>query len=140
LPEAALRENLERMLGVLPEVSSKYSWQREGTESIAPFGSLNLRYDYGVVNRKDEVETIKYTVKAKYVKPQQDLGVLEVVKGDVRTERGDGVVLFNADKGMLIRGEQLLRIRGTLTLKTAPAQTDDMTFISDTRLTWRKIE
>ena len=140
--ESALRQNLEEMIGFLPEkpVAQRAAWERKGHESVAPFGSFDMTFQYTLSGKRDGADLITFTVKADYVAPKGDLGVIRVVKGALKSEGGKGEILFDVAKGRLVRGEKRLKIHGTITLETAPKQTVVMELDSDSTVNWRVVE
>jgi hypothetical protein len=140
--ESALKQTLEDMLGFLPEkaVQPKETWQRQTVESIAPFGSFKLATDYIFKGRRDGAVVIAFSMQGNYVLPKTDLGVLRVLKGTIKPDVGQGEILFDPQKGLLIRGEKKMHIHGDLTMEAAPERTIRMTFDSEAKITWRLID
>ena len=44
-------------------------------------------------------------MEVSYVPPGKDVLVLRVLKGDLRAEQGRGAILFDRQKGLLVRGD-----------------------------------
>ena len=85
--ELALRQTLEDMLGFLPEkpVQPKMAWQHEAVESIAPFGSIKIDFHYTLAGRRAGADVIAFTMQGSYVPPKDNLGVLTVLKGTIKS-------------------------------------------------------
>jgi hypothetical protein len=141
VPESALREGLEEVLGFLPAGPVKVgdTWQREASEPVPPFGSFRTDFRYTYRGRQDDTATLDYTVQMSYRPPAKDAGLFRVVKGELKADGGKGQVLFDARLGRLIRGEKQVAVRGTLTVEAAGNQSE-LTFVSENRLEWRLLE
>jgi len=139
IPETALRDGLEEALGFLPEkpVQPQGRWQRQAVDPVPPFGALKTVFEYTYLGRQDGADEIAYSMQTTFVPSTKDLGLIRVVKGTLETMDGKGKVLFDRDKGMLIRGEKQVRIQGNLTLETPGNTTSNLEFTSENRLQWR---
>jgi hypothetical protein len=142
IPEAALRDGLEEALGFLPEkpIQPKDRWQRQAVDPVPPFGALKTIFHYTYQGRQGDADVIAYTLETTFAPSTQDLGLIRVIKGTLQTDDGKGTVYFDRDKGMLIRGEKQLRIRGNLTLETAGKTVSNLEFSSENTLRWRILD
>lgn len=142
VPESALREGVEEVLGFLPTspVQPGDRWQREASESVPPFGSFRSTYRYTYDGRKDDIDRITFTVDMKYVPPAKEMSLFRVVKGQLSADDGaGGSARFSPRTGRILGGEKRVIVRGNLLLEAAGNQTE-MRFVSENELTWRVLD
>lgn len=138
VPETALRDGLEEVLGFLPEepVRPGATWQRQAREPIPPFGTFQNTFRYTYEGRNGVQDTIAFAVDMKYVLPAKDTTLFRVLKGNVRAEEGKGTITLQGDATTLARGDKQVLLRGNLILEASGNQAA-LDFTSENRLNWR---
>jgi Family of unknown function (DUF6263) len=140
LSEEGVREGFEEMFGFLPEKAVKVGdkWSRETVEPAPPFGSFKSAFEYTLRESKEAEHTIGFTIKMSYRPPADNTELFRVVKGALKAEEGRGTIVFDSERGRLIRAERSIHLRGDLVIETMGNQTP-LEFTSDNTLTVRII-
>jgi hypothetical protein len=136
-PEESLREALADCLGPLPEkTAADATWQHEVRETLPHFGSL-LTTRLGRSGMIASTHEYPYTIKTTYQAPAAaDAPLFRIVKGALQGENGQGKIVFDAQRGRLLRHERRLTVRGTLTVEHMDMQVP-LEFVSDNVLAIR---
>ncbi len=119
LAEDKLKKSIEATFAYLPgkAVVKGDSWKQESTESLGPFGAFKVAKVFTYQGKEEAGDLVTVAATRTFL-PSRGEGVLvKVIKGSLKGEEAKEGFLFDSDKGRLIRGENHVLIRGTLTVE-----------------------
>jgi hypothetical protein len=126
--EETLKKSSEEVFAFLPSkaVSKGDSWKRDAVLPLGPFGSFKTASDYTYEGKETDGEKISYKASMTYMAPKGDdgFGLFKIVKGNLKTEGAKGNMIFDAEKGRLVRTNMASTIRGSLTMDVMGNQFD----------------
>ncbi len=121
LTEDVLRKSAEEAFGFLPQqpVKKGETWKRETAIPFGPLGSFKASNEYTFQGK--EQNNVKIAVKAdlKYSPPKGDQGfggLFKIVRGNLKSEGARGTLVFDPEKGRLVRYNMAMVFRGALTM------------------------
>lgn len=118
LSKESFTQGIETTFGSLPTTAVKTGdeWTSETNTSMGPLGAFANKLKFKVQEEQKEGVTITSQGTATY-SPSKDGaigGVIKVVKGNLKTETLKGNMVFDADKGRLVRSESTMKMAGSL--------------------------
>ena len=120
LSDDAVRQAAELSFAGLPAgaVRPGDSWDRESTLSLAPLGEYESRYKYTYDGREGGLDIITVRQTLKFQPPAGDGPGLpfKIKKAEWKCAEGAGLVLFDREKGRVVRQELTLKLEGELTV------------------------
>jgi len=120
LSEDMLKEGAEEMFGILPgkAVNKGDTWKRGTTLPLGPLGSFKATSEFTYQGKEDSQEKIGLKQALTYMPPKGDagFGLFKIAKGTLKSEGSRGTILFDAEKGRLVRHSTATVMRGSLTL------------------------
>jgi hypothetical protein len=128
ITEETLKKSAEEAFGFLPEkaISKGDSWKRETTIPLGPLGSFKSVNDYTLEGKESDGEKIGLKANLTYTAPKGDggglAGLFKITKGNLKAENARGTLIFDADKGRLVRYNMTMNFRGSLTLEVGGNQ------------------
>lgn len=122
LSEETLKKSIEDLFGGLPArpISTGDTWSQEATIPFGPLGSFKTSKDMTYKEKDKDGVLITYKSKMSYIPPKGEgafAGLLKIVKGNIKSENAKGSVLFNAEKGRLVRSTFSMLAKGTMTVE-----------------------
>ncbi len=127
LGDDALRTLAETSLAGLPDrpVRPGDSWTRTSKLDLGGVGQYETTFRYTYQGRDGGLDKIGVETSLKYVAPAAAGGLpFTIKKADLKSSRGDGVMLFDRDKGRVARLEFSQNVEGTLTIEVGGQDTD----------------
>jgi hypothetical protein len=118
IPEEALKEELARIFGFLPDkpVSSGATWSRDELSSLGPGGTLTGKVEYTFKGKAEGGESITFTRSLAYAPPKEAAGGVKLTKAEAKVDQAGGSVVFDAAAGRLVRQESSLHLKGNFTI------------------------
>jgi len=121
LSEDALKKSIEDLFGNLPTkaISPGDTWSQEATIPFGPLGSFKTSKDMTYKEKDKDGALITYKSKMSYIPPKDAAfgGLLKIVKGNIKSENAKGSLLFNPEKGRLVRATFSMVARGSMTVE-----------------------
>src|SRR5262249_18792826 len=105
LSEDALKQMAEPAFGIIPpkgEIPADKKWKRESRLDMGPIGSYDTTYNYTLKSTDKNVATIDVDTNLKYSAPKEakkDGLPFKILKADLSSKEGKGVIHFDTDKG-----------------------------------------
>ncbi len=122
LPENAFREELNAIFGFLPDkaVPPGASWKRSETLTL-PWGTLKgeATYTYAGNKGKDGEEITVSHAWALQITKDSATGIIKVTKANVKIDKAEGKIHFDAAAGRLIDHTETAHIAGRVTMLDA---------------------
>lgn len=100
------------------------TWKDQRILELKMFGTLTIDQELKYQGKgKDGEEIGTSSTISKYTPPKEAaLGGLEITKGEFKTDDAKGTVVFDAATGRLVRQQDKLKVKGTLTAKAQGAE------------------
>jgi hypothetical protein len=122
LTEDVVREMAGHNFNALPgrEAGKRESYTRTRRLDMGPVGRWVTTYEFAYAGKEDKLE--KFTLagaEMTYQAPEAGAGTLPFVvkKGDFKTKKADGFLLFDPRRGRLERSKLTLKLEGTLEIE-----------------------
>jgi hypothetical protein len=116
------------IFGFLPDrpVDKGKTWNKKLTIPLGPLGSLKTDNTYTLKDTTTEGAQIGYTARVDYSIPDKksDKVPFKIVKGDLSADEAKGTMVFDPEKGRLVRSEETLVLKGKLTLDVSGTEFD----------------
>src|SRR5262249_24471291 len=114
------KKSAEEAFSFLPEkaVNKGDEWKRESTIPFGPLGSFKAVSDYTYAGKEDGGEKIALKSQLTYSPPKGDAGfaLFKIVNGNLKSEGARGTLIFDAEKGRLVKYSMAMFFRGSLTM------------------------
>lgn len=121
LPEEVLKTAVEDLFGAVPgkAVKSGDSWKRSTRLPMGPVGDFTVAATYKYAGPEDGAEKITLSADMKYTAPKGDGAGLpfKISKGELKAEKFEGTIHFDAKAGRLRKSEATTKVNGKLTFQ-----------------------
>lgn len=119
MSEDHLKKSLEEPYQFLPPrpVSKGDTWKQDAVVPLGAFGSFKVVKTFTYQGMETAGDTISFASAMTYAPPSGESAIVKVVKGKLKAEDGKGTFLFDSVRGRLIRGDNHIVIRGSLTIE-----------------------
>ncbi len=121
LSKETITQGIETTFGSLPKTAVKAGdeWTSETKTSMGPLGTFANKLKFKVQEEQKDGVAITSQGTATYTAPKDGVlgGVLKIVKGNLKAETLTGSMVFDADKGRLVRSESTMKMAGALTVE-----------------------
>jgi hypothetical protein len=130
LSDDALKSMAEPAFGVIPPkgvVPPDKKWKRESKLDMGPIGTYDTTYHYTYKGSEKEMAAIDVDTTLKYSAPKdakKDGLPFKIVKADLASKEGKGVVHFDLVKGRVNDSKMDLKLEGKLTIEIGGMTTD----------------
>jgi hypothetical protein len=130
LSEDALKSMAEPAFGVVPpkgEIPANKEWKKESKLDMGPIGTYDTTYKYTYKGTDKDIATIDVDTSLKYAAPKEakkDGLPFKIVKADLSSKEGKGVVHFDVKQGRVQDSKMDLKLVGTLTIEIGGMTTD----------------
>jgi len=129
MSEETVKKGIDDLFGGLPNKSSSPgdTWSQDATIPFGPLGSFKTTKDFTYKDKDKDGAIITYKSKMSYIPPKGDGafgGILKIVKGNLKSENAKGTLVFDPEKGRLVRGSFSMVTRGTMTVEVMGNQLD----------------
>ncbi|QEL15752.1 DUF6263 family protein [Limnoglobus roseus] len=93
-------------------------WKADETTPLGTSGELTAKMDFKYAGTKDGVEEVTFTGKAKLSPPKETPAdaMFKTVKSDIKSDKYTGTSRFDSKVGRLKQTEELLTLKGTMTI------------------------
>jgi hypothetical protein len=117
--EDVLKKSIEETFASLPgrPVSKGDTWKVDSSEPLGPFGAFKVTKTFTYQGNEGDGDLVSIAAVRTYTPPSGDGTLLKVTKGSLKAENVKESFVFDADKGRLIRGNNHVVIRGSLTVE-----------------------
>src|SRR5262249_9347940 len=121
LTEDVLKKSAEEAFSFLPAqpIKKGETWKREATVPFGPLGSFKSTNEYTLEGKDNGAAKIGLKAMMTYSPPKGDAGfggLFKIVKGNLKSEGARGTLLFDPEKGRLVRYNMAMIFRGSLTM------------------------
>jgi len=119
LSEDVLKKSIEETFASLPgrAVAKGDSWKVESTEPLGPFGTFKVAKTFTYEGKETDGDLVSVSATRTYTPPSGDTALVKVTKGSLKAEDAKESFVFDADQGRLVRGQNHVVIRGSLTVE-----------------------
>lgn len=119
MTEETLKKSLEEPYQFLPSkpVAKGDTWKQDAVVPLGMFGSFKVVKTFTYKGKAAGGEQIGFTSAMTYTPPSGEGTVFKITKANLKAEDGVGTFLFDSDKGRLVRGDNHVAIRGSLTVE-----------------------
>ena len=134
LSKKALQDMAEPTFAAIPgkEVAKGDKWKRETTLDMGPIGKYDNTYEYTYEGKdKDgKLDRISVVSSLKYKEPGEIPGgagqglPFKIKKADLKSSNAKGVILFDPEKGQVVKSDMELDLTGSLTIEIGGQSTD----------------
>jgi hypothetical protein len=120
MSEETLKESAAEIFAFLPDkpVSKGDTWKRSKSVSLGPLGSLKGDSSFTFKGTGKDGEEIAVEQSMAYSPPKEDDGAagFKISKGEMKSEKSGGTIIFDASKGRPVRTESSMKMKGSLTI------------------------
>jgi hypothetical protein len=125
LTEDSLKRTAAEAFSFLPgkAVAANDTWEQEFTTSLGPLGGFKTKRKYKYDGKETvegkEYDKVTFTAATEYTPPkagEASAFLFQVTKADLKVTDVSGYYHFAAGDGRLVRGEQKMKLNGTVTL------------------------
>jgi hypothetical protein len=121
LPEEALKQEMAGLFAFLPgkAVDKDEQWTYTETMPLAGIGNLRADNRYTFVGKSKQGAKIAVTTAVTFLPPKGKGGdaPAQITGGNLKSTGARGTILFDPNRGRMIRYELTLPLKGTLTMK-----------------------
>jgi len=122
MSEETFKKSISDLFGGLPSKSIKQgdTWSDEATVPFGPLGSFKTSKDVTYKEKDKDGVLLTYKSKMSYIPPKGEGalgGLLKIVKGNIKSDTAKGSILFNPDRGRLVRATFSMTARGSMTVE-----------------------
>ena len=96
------------------------TWSQESNVPFGPLGAFKTVKDLTYKEKDKDGALIIYKSKMTYVPPKGEGafgGILKIVKGNIKSDNAKGSLVFDPEKGRLVRAASTMLARGTMTVE-----------------------
>jgi hypothetical protein len=128
-PEETFQKTAGKVFGFLPAeaVAKNKPWKAKKMKiPLGPLGMLTAENKYTLRETTNEGAQISFTTDLDYSPPDKDSGKVpfKIVDGKLTADEASGIIVFDPDKGRLVRSEEKIVLKGTLKIEAAGSQFD----------------
>jgi hypothetical protein len=120
LTEDTMKQGIQEAFAFMPDkpVVKGDSWKRKLSMSMGPIGTFVVDQEYTYDGKMKDGEQVGVKGTFTYQPPKGDVGGLpfKVTKGDFKTDEAKGTLIFDPEKGRLVRNEFKAKLKGNLTI------------------------
>jgi len=130
LSDDALKSMAEPAFGVIPpkgEMPPDKKWTRESKLDMGPIGSYDTTYTCTYKGKNNSLAEIDVATNLKYAAPKEakkDGLPFKILKADLASKEGKGVVHFDLEKGRVNDSKMDLKLEGKLTIEIGGMTTE----------------
>jgi len=122
LSEDLMKKTIELTFANLPDKAVKAgdTWAKDVTIPCGELGDFKSSNDYTFKERDKDGAVITYKGTMAYVPPKGPGafgGLLKIVKGKIKSDNVKGTIVFDPEKGRLVRASSTMAVRGSLTIE-----------------------
>lgn len=122
LTEDTMKQGIQEAFAFMPgkPVNKGDSWKRKMALSMGPMGTFQVDQEYTYDGKVSDGEKIAVKGNYSYQPPKGDAPGLpfKITKGEFKTDEAKGILIFDPEKGRLVRHEFKSKLKGTLTIAT----------------------
>jgi hypothetical protein len=141
MTEETIKTTASENFAFLPPkpVSKGDNWKRSQAVPLGPLGSLKGETTYTYKGAGKDGEEIAYDQTLEYSPPKEgdDSLPFKITKGDMKAEKASGTMVFDANKGRLVKTDLSMKMKGSMTFDIAgnsTTMTMEMTQTSKSRI------
>jgi len=143
LTEETMKKGAEEAFGFLPNkaVDKGEKWKSSLTVPMGPIGTFKAENSYTYQGKSADGDEIAVAASMTYMPPKGDGGDLpfKVVKGDLKSEGAKGTIIFDREKGRMVRYTMNMVLKGSLTMEVQGNQIQ-MDMVQDQKSTIRVLD
>jgi len=122
LSEDLMKKTIELTFGNLPDKAVKAgdTWSKDALIPFGELGDFKSSNNYTFKERDKDGVVLTYKGTMTYLPPKGPGafgGLLKIVKGKMKSDNVAGTLVFDADKGRLVRATSTMAVRGSLTVE-----------------------
>jgi len=122
LSEDLMKKTIELTFGNLPDKAVKVgdTWSKAATIPFGELGDFKSDNEYTFKERDKDGAVLTYKGTMSYLPPKGPGafgGLLKIVKGKMKSDNAKGTIVFDAEKGRLVRATSSMSVRGSLTVE-----------------------
>jgi hypothetical protein len=143
LPAETFTKAVQEAFGFLPSkpVQKGDSWKNSTTLPMGPLGEFKVNNTYTFQGKTEGGDKIALAATMTYSAPKGDGGGLpfKISKADFKSDSFKGTIVFDPDRGRLVRSEMTGAIKGTMTIEAGGNQVE-MTLEQNHNITSRLLD
>lgn len=132
LSKKALQDMAEPTFASIPgkEVTKGDKWKRETSLDMGPIGKYDNTYEYTYEGKDGKLDKISVVSTLKYKEPGEITGgsgqglPFKIKKADLKSTNAKGVILFDPEKGQVVKSDMELELAGSLTIEIGGQSTE----------------
>jgi hypothetical protein len=121
LTEETMKQTIQEAFALVPgrPVNKGESWKRKMVLTTGGLGNFEVEQDFTYQGKVAGGEQIGLKRDYHYEPPKADAGLpFKITKGDFKSEEAKGTLLFDTEKGRLVRLDFKSKLKGTMAIAT----------------------